>query len=506
MKIRGPLTILAFAAAVSAHAQMPTVILSNIAGSPSNDVPTQTGRVFNPGGSSAAFDRPMASANFGRWILSANMDDPTDDKDIIITGEGLDSSTFRTILVEDEPTFFDSLRTYESFDAQYGINNDGTVAFGGNASGSINDDEYIARFSAASGQEVMVREAQPVPFLSGPTYGATMDSSIVLGDGKVIFKSVMVGPAENIFAVTGTPGQATGLVETNVTVPTGQFFAPDQVVGTISAGRIASSEDGSVVLWFADLDGPTATDTAMVVNNSVVAQEGAVLPGSSFAEVVSSFTSGAERVSPNGSYTMFQGANLTTSQDWMVLNGRVIAAVDQPITPGNSELFDDAPFSTCFFGNAVNNYGDYIVAGVTNSADVLNNAVWVLNGCKVVLRENMEVDVTGDGVGDGWYLKTFNNYDHFLTDTNMLYFTADISQDPLLATSTAQAFMSIQLPLTGDIDGDGEVGPGDFAALAAAFLSAPGDPNWNEAADLDCDGEVGPGDFDILSRNFLRSI
>lgn len=57
----------------------------------------------------------------------------------------------------------------------------------------------------------------------------------------------------------------------------------------------------------------------------------------------------------------------------------------------------------------------------------------------------------------------------------------------------------------GDIDGDDEVGPGDFAQLAQAFLSADGDPNWNIRADLDGDGEVGPGDFDILASSFLQS-
>lgn len=57
----------------------------------------------------------------------------------------------------------------------------------------------------------------------------------------------------------------------------------------------------------------------------------------------------------------------------------------------------------------------------------------------------------------------------------------------------------------GDVDGDNEVGPGDFGQLATAFLSVDGDPNWNANADLDGDGEVGPGDFGILANNFLSS-
>jgi hypothetical protein len=47
----------------------------------------------------------------------------------------------------------------------------------------------------------------------------------------------------------------------------------------------------------------------------------------------------------------------------------------------------------------------------------------------------------------------------------------------------------------GDIDQDGEVGPGDFEAVVALF-GGPGD------ADCDNDGEVGPGDFEIIVANF----
>ena len=59
--------------------------------------------------------------------------------------------------------------------------------------------------------------------------------------------------------------------------------------------------------------------------------------------------------------------------------------------------------------------------------------------------------------------------------------------------------------VNGDIDGDNEVGPGDFGELSAAFGSVDGDANWNLQADLDGDQEVGPSDFGILSSNFGES-
>lgn len=47
----------------------------------------------------------------------------------------------------------------------------------------------------------------------------------------------------------------------------------------------------------------------------------------------------------------------------------------------------------------------------------------------------------------------------------------------------------------GDIDQDGEVGPGDFEAVVGQF-GGPGN------ADADNDGEVGPSDFEIVVANF----
>lgn len=54
----------------------------------------------------------------------------------------------------------------------------------------------------------------------------------------------------------------------------------------------------------------------------------------------------------------------------------------------------------------------------------------------------------------------------------------------------------------GDVDGDNEVGPNDFALLAAAFGSSAGGPGYFAAADLDDSGNVGPADFSILAASF----
>lgn len=67
--------------------------------------------------------------------------------------------------------------------------------------------------------------------------------------------------------------------------------------------------------------------------------------------------------------------------------------------------------------------------------------------------------------------------------------------------SVGQDFVNVTL-LNGDVNDDGEVGPGDFSLFAAGFGSFAGDPNYSAAADLDGDGEIGPVDFGLLAFSF----
>ena len=56
-----------------------------------------------------------------------------------------------------------------------------------------------------------------------------------------------------------------------------------------------------------------------------------------------------------------------------------------------------------------------------------------------------------------------------------------------------------------DIDGDGFIGPGDFARISAAWFAISGDANYDPQLDIDGDGFIGPGDFTYLSANWFKS-
>ncbi|MBX7131428.1 MAG: hypothetical protein K1X67_02005 [Fimbriimonadaceae bacterium] len=51
----------------------------------------------------------------------------------------------------------------------------------------------------------------------------------------------------------------------------------------------------------------------------------------------------------------------------------------------------------------------------------------------------------------------------------------------------------------GDIDGDNEIGIGDYARLSSAFNAMPFDPNWDPMADLNGDQSVDIGDYAVMS-------
>ena len=57
----------------------------------------------------------------------------------------------------------------------------------------------------------------------------------------------------------------------------------------------------------------------------------------------------------------------------------------------------------------------------------------------------------------------------------------------------------------GDISGDNVVNIFDLQRLAWAFMSHPGDANWNDAADLNCDSTVNIFDLQVLAWHFMNS-
>jgi len=439
--------VVMFVVAVPADGALPQVIFSNIATSPTSDVPgLPSGTKFHTG-TGTQFDRPFGSPDGTRWIFGGVTNLATTEDEIIVVGGGLTGAGAMTVVREGTATFFDGTVNWGTLRTNMGINDAGHYAFSADTSAATTSDEVAARW--VGGFELMAREGVQAPGQgAGIGYGSLTNAVHILSNSDVRFRtsSLTGATTQQVLYSNSSLANGTIVAQTDITIPTGQLVAPDQSTDNLTSDRFRSDATGANYIYHGDLNGPTTTDLVMVYNGQVMAQEGVVLPGSGFASNVSSLASdaGSQQVSPYNGHYMFRGWN-ADGTDWVVRDGAVVAVTDGPIHVGATEFFDDASYTACFFLNAINSFGDYVIGGVTNAADLNANAVLVLNGAEVVLRENDPVDLDGNGLADdNAYISVFNNDDAFLSDDMYYYFNADLRDSD--GNSIGQAYLVMLVP------------------------------------------------------------
>jgi hypothetical protein len=483
------------------------VIYSNIASSPTSNIPGMGGVKFHSGGTNQ-FDRPYLSADGTRWIFKAGTDSGvTTANEVVVAGSGTTFATASATVVaaEGAPTPWDGSINYGTIRRSMGINNSGHFAFAADTTAATTMDEIVAGGTPGN-VTLIAREGDPAPGqAAGVGYGIAADAVHILTDNTVCFRSG---------TLTGLTGQqalyrgTTVVAQTSVTTPTGQFVAPDQTMELLTAERYETDPTGAHVIYSGDLTGPIATDLIMVVDGAVKAQEGLVLPGGGFASNVNSVTleAGSQHVNSGGDY-IFRGGNVD-GMDWVYKNGTVVARTDVPITgtPGETETYDDATFASEFFVSAMNAHGDYVIGGTTSNPDINHNAVLVLNSARVVAREGDPVDLNANGLDDDdTYLSVFNNDDSVLTAGLVYYFFADLRNGA--GTLVGQAFMSIDLaPVScpadigtqGGLPGaDGHLDNNDFVVFIDYFF------NHNPLADRGVQGGLPGSDGQWDNNDFV---
>ncbi len=393
-------------------------IFSNISGHPTAAIPGFPGFEFDAGTGSSDFNRPFGSPN-GNWILTAQSNDVTSaDEVLLVNGVG--------VLKEGDVCPWDAANNLGPFDTKVGINDAGDYVFCMNLAPTTTNDDYVMKVTAGPTYNVMAQEGGAVTTIAGATYDDILDSVMILADGTVGFQADGIDGAVTTSDDEIAELGATLFFRENTITPGGQMAGTlTELAENIDPEDNFVDPAGTTLLWQGDLTGPTTTDDVVVVNNMVVLQEGVVIPGSGFPNPIDSSGIVAVDVDFGGNWYA-RGNNDISELDWVVRSGAVVAAVGQPITPGSTELWDDADFSDCFFGHTGNSIGDYIVAGVT-SEDSVRNGVVVYNGTQVVLRENEPVDLDNNGLfDDGLYFNTFGNDDFILNDAGEMFFTATI--------------------------------------------------------------------------------
>jgi len=494
------------------QAQIIKVLYTNIATDPSSVIPGSGGLLFD-NGIGTQFDRPHVSPDGNRFLLVASYDAGTSetDNEIIVVGT---LTPFSAALVVREGTAlpFDASALFGTFiRTQASINNAGSFTFSCDTTAATTADEMIVRFDAVNNVwNAPQREGNPHGLTSATlpsaNWGAVNSDPTILSNGSV---------ASRASTFTGTGGatkqliQINGVIlgETDVSTPASQLFAPDQTLDAwTTTDRFRTSADGTDWIAFGDLNGPTTTDAFIMVNGTIVAQEGAQLPGIINLPNVGVFSgdAGSNLISPNGDHWVFRTALAdgtgATATDVVIKNGLVVAQTDTPITneSGQTELFDDASFGNTFFISAINDNGDYIVGGTTNNPDANANAVLVLNGQRVVVREGDPIDINNNNLpDDNVFVSVLNNDDCFLTGDGRFHFLADLRDGA--GTSLGQAFLVIDLagqpPVTcNDIDfnNDGSsFDPQDIDALLSVFSEGPCIPEPQICDDIDFNNDGG---------------
>ncbi len=417
---------------------IPTVIYSDIATSPTSDVPGIVGAKFS------SFDRPYRSPNSVHWIFTADTDIVTTTQDeVIILGTGLSG----TVAVQEGVTQVAPPATELAglLDRNLWVTNNGDFAYGTNTDGATTTDEIIGR-RLGGVSTAPIREGDPAPGIPGATLGISNHSAYIAGDGRVGF----VGTS-----LIGTGGTTTDsavffdtsvIAQEGVTVPAGQAGGATNTWQVFDFESAYFANSGATHLIQGDTNAATGDDV-LVFNGTVVLQETQVVPGSGFASPIATEGISEAILTANGDW-FARGGNVDL-QDWLVRNGALLAQTDGAVPGGQpGEQFDDATFAATFFSMTGNSLGDYVYGGVTNNANANANAVLVFNNSLLLLREGDAVDLNGNGLpDDDAFISVFNNDDAFLTDSLLYYFTADLRNGA--GAALGQAFLVVQVPEPG---------------------------------------------------------
>jgi hypothetical protein len=427
-------------AGASAHAGTASAILAGTG--PKAVVPGTTG--LNPGelflATGSFMDRVYRSSNGNHWILTARTNTGnTATDEIVITGSGTTG-----VVRAREGGVADGARTIDSgsIDEKAAINDSGDFVFAANLSPSTaTDDEVIIKGTSGGALSVAVREGTSAG-PAGTTNGPTIGSSNIDNSGRVSYRNFKTTTDIELLR----SNNATLDAKYNAAVP----GFPGRLWDQFDTEGYHVDSSGNNFITFASMNG-SSTDDGHILHNGVVRmQESVTSVGGGTA-----LTFNEWYMNPNGSWWV-QGSNSTTtgSGDWVVLGAsdgtyNTLAKTDDPIMTLSTEKWsDDVGFTTTFFAFASDNAGNYVIGGTTDAANTSANAVLVYKGVFgefELIREGDQVDLNANGIlDDDAYITTFNNFDHFLTDSGQFVFEANLRN--ALGGDIGQALLTMQVP------------------------------------------------------------
>lgn len=464
-------------------------IFSTFAGS--NAVPGFPGVSFSD---AVDLNRPARSARGNFWVLSADTDiaDGTMDR-VMLRGSG---TTF-AVVAQEGVTLPPSSSPIGTFDGLMGVNNSGDFVFSSTVDPSI---DGIVK-SVGGVLSVPARTAGLVFPIGSAFFGTTLHSPSIQNNGTVSFYATMTGIPTTMDSGLFSNDGNTIVAQEGVTAPLGQIGGGTAAFATFDSGTgigtgFFATADGLSYSVTGTLTGATTSDRVHVVNGIVVAQESAILPGSSFTSPVATIL--MNNIESNGGVLSY-GSN-ADGQDWVVSDTGVVAQRDAEIFPGAGINWAEAGFAQTYFIAASGPRGRHVVGGLTTASDANANAVLVYNARRVVLSENDPVDLNGNGVfDDDAYVHIFRDDMGFLTCDGYLYANVRLRNSSGLCagtpTETGQAFIRVRAFCPSDWNDDDVANSQDFFDFLVDFFASD--------ADFNCDGVTNSQDFfDFLAAFF----
>lgn len=484
--------------AASAQAVLPKVIFSGIQTSPTSDVPGYPGVKFN------LLTRIYASPN-GNHFISVSTNVGTGSPRVITTGSTSTPNSLTVRVRETESWVLGGPLTTNAIRSVAGMNDSGNFACTLTSSEPSAANDYSIKNVGGVFSSV-AKEGDLAP-LTGANYPTGFAAPQILADNTMAW-----GTGTNNATVDGGLFTESALLARRaVTIPGGQLSGSPVPIMRFETDKFRmGSEDHSFIYQaLVGVGSVTATGSSIVaVDNNVVAQVGYAIPESPVSTEVANFgttANGGSSISARNRYFTFSGG-LVGGQDFVV-QGKVgslprFVFEGDPITPDNSEVW--ASTSTTFSGVAINSYGETVICGLTNNLDTTQNYVVVFsNGytSSVVYRRFDPIDLNGNDLADDdLFFQSIASDNLMFCDNNRLFLGAQLRTSAATLPGTTLAHIWMDLPLTGDVDGDGEVSLNDIDLAIQAYGSA----NAGEPTDLDGDGEGTLNDIDIVIVNYGR--
>jgi hypothetical protein len=405
------------------------VLYSRIAGHPTAVVPGAVDTSGNPAVTEfRAFEQLVGSPDGTQWMLRGRTQQGTASETMMMLGAGATG----TVFAQKGRPVHGGLpgEVYDFFGSGLGrFNNANDFAFSARAVGGLAANGHkVIRVVGGAGTVVQQQGGALIGLVdiaTNPTgdeiYGNSVGSAHLLDNLAVGLQDSTIG----MISTTRRPAifyDNVAFHQANVTQVVGLDGVTPQTWATIDANAFYTTPDGAHWNATGRIVAPTTMDAVLVVDGSVVIQEGVTIPTTSL--VASSILNVA--LAGNGHW-FARGAH--TGGVYAVVDGLLAAKTGDPITPGSTEHWTTT--YSAFVGNRL---GEWALFGTTDSGSTATDNVVVFNGTTVVAREGDPVDLNRNGVFDDDVflgrgndtLTPFSADNAFLGDDGFLYFFVNL--------------------------------------------------------------------------------